>query len=173
MRIRPTDALQILLRRGWQPNDGAVNLTLAMRGDGCRLYCNDNPVPTKTKLTLAVQADAEPDGLWSASIVSTAREPWEHPPDYYRWEFDDREVAGLPAPPTPSLSPADASPRRKPGPPPKKDWPTHVARELIRRAGAGEKMPTAPQMLQYCQNTLHFEPDIRGMQRLLRDLLRG
>ena len=88
MRIRPTDAMQILLRRGWRPNDAAVNLTLAMRGDACRLWCNDNPVATKSKLTLAVEAHAEPDGRWSATIVSTAREPWEHPPDYYRWELD-------------------------------------------------------------------------------------
>jgi hypothetical protein len=111
VRIWPTDALQILLRRGWQPNDGAVNLTLAMRGDGCQLYCNDNPVPTKTKLTLAVEAQAEPKGRWSATIVSTAREPWEHPPDYYRWEFDEGEVAALPPPP--SDRGADDQPRRE------------------------------------------------------------
>jgi hypothetical protein len=87
-----------------------VNLTLAMRGDACRLCCNDNPVATKIKLTLAVEAHAEPDGRWSATIVSTAREPWEHPPDYYRWEFDESEVAALPPPP--SDRGADDQPRR-------------------------------------------------------------
>jgi hypothetical protein len=102
--------MQILLRRGWRPNDAAVNLTLAMRGDACRLWCNDNPVATKIKLTLAVEAHAEPDGRWSATIVSTAREPWEHPPDYYRWELDESEVAAL-APP-PSDGGADDQPRR-------------------------------------------------------------
>jgi hypothetical protein len=95
VRISPTDALQILLRRGWQPNEVALKLTLAMRGDACELWCNDNPVATKIKLTLAVAAHAEPECRWSATIVSTAREPWEHPPDYYRWEFDESEVAML------------------------------------------------------------------------------
>jgi hypothetical protein len=173
VRIGPADALQILLRRGWRPNDAAMELTLAMQGDACQLWCNANPVATRIKLTLAVEARAEPGGRWGATIVSTAREPWEHPPDYYRWEFDDSEVAALLPPPTPLPSPADTPPRRKPGPPPKKDWPMHVARELIRRARAGQKMPTAPQMLQYCQNTLRWEHDIRAMQRLLRDLLGG
>jgi hypothetical protein len=111
VRIRPTDALQILLRRGWQPNDAAVNLTVGMRGDACQLCCNDNPVPTKIKLTLAVEAHAEPDGRWSATIVSTAREPWEHPPDYYRWEFDESEVAALLPPPTSDRG-AAGEPRR-------------------------------------------------------------
>jgi hypothetical protein len=64
------------------------------------------------------------------------------------------------------------SQRRRPGPRAKKDWPTHVARELIRLARAGEPEPTAPQMCQHCWDTLHYQPDIRAMQRLLRDLLK-
>jgi hypothetical protein len=31
-------------------------------------------------------------------------------------------------------------------------------------------MPTAAQMCQFCQDTLRWQPDIRQMQRLLRDL---
>jgi len=69
-----------------------------------------------------------------------------------------------------SLSPTESQ-RRKPGPRATKDWPTHVARELIRRARAGEDMPTAAQMCQFCQNTLHWQPDIRSMQKQLRRLL--
>jgi hypothetical protein len=62
--------------------------------------------------------------------------------------------------------------RRKPGHPPKHDWPMVVARELIRMALAGEKMPpTAPKMLQFCENKLRWQPDIRQMQRLLSKLL--
>ena len=108
MRITPTDALQILLR-AWKPNDAAAHLTMAMRGDACQLWCNSTPVSTEIKLTLAVEAHAEPDGRWSATIVSTAREPWEHPPDYYRWEFDESEVAAL-LPPPPSEEDADDEP---------------------------------------------------------------
>jgi hypothetical protein len=67
---------------------------------------------------------------------------------------------------------ADNTPsRRKPGSPPKHDWPLVVARELIRMARAGEKMPTAPKMLQFCEDKLRWQPDIRQMQRLLKFLL--
>jgi hypothetical protein len=44
-------------------------------------------------------------------------------------------------------------------------------RELIRRSlRAGYKLPGAPEMQQWCQNTLGFEPDMRQMQRFLHDL---
>lgn len=109
MRITPTGALQILLR-AWQPDDAALQVTMAMRGNACGLWCNDNPVAAKIKLTLAVLAKPEPDDRWSATIVSTAREAWEHPPDYYHWEFDDSEVAALLPPP--SDPGADDEPRR-------------------------------------------------------------
>jgi len=65
----------------------------------------------------------------------------------------------------------DDKPRRKPGPKPKHDWKTQVTRELIRRARAGKRDPTAPEMLQWCENNLGSQPDIRQMQKLLRDLL--
>ena len=110
MRITPTDALQILLRASQQPDDAALQLTMAMRGNECRLWCNDSPVATKIKLTLAVEARAEPDGRWGATIVSIAREAWEHPRDYYLWEFDDNEVAALLPPPSDRA--ADDEPRR-------------------------------------------------------------
>jgi hypothetical protein len=112
VRITPTDALQILLR-AWQPGDAAaLQLTIAMRGNACLLWCNHNPVAINIKLTLAVEARAEPDGRWGATIVSTAREAWEHPPDYYHWEFDDNEVAALLPPPPPSDRAADGESRR-------------------------------------------------------------
>jgi hypothetical protein len=62
-------------------------------------------------------------------------------------------------------------PRRKPGKPPDHNWPMAVARDLIRRARVGEPMPTAPDMLQWCEDNWGWQPDIRQMQRLLRDLL--
>jgi len=43
-------------------------------------------------------------------------------------------------------------------------------REVIRRLLASEKMPKAPAMLQFCEDTLGYQPDIRAMQRLLREL---
>jgi len=75
----------------------------------------------------------------------------------------------------PAAQPAhdDAQPtpqRRKPGPPPNYDWQTHVMREVIKRLRAGEKFPTAPAMLQWCEDEWDWQPDIRQMQRLLRDL---
>jgi hypothetical protein len=78
----------------------------------------------------------------------------------------------------PTEAPATTAPvdepkpqRRKPGPEPTADWPMRVARELIRRARAGEKMPTARQMCQWCEDNVGYQPDIRAMQRLLRELL--
>jgi len=65
----------------------------------------------------------------------------------------------------------DTSPRRKPGKKPKHKWPTLVTRELIRRARAGEAEPTAPQIAQFLQDKLDWQPDIRAVQRLLRELL--
>jgi hypothetical protein len=62
-------------------------------------------------------------------------------------------------------------PRRRPGRQPKHDWPKHVTREVIRRLRAGEKEPTAPEMLQWCGDKWDWQPDIRQMQQLLRDLL--
>jgi hypothetical protein len=75
------------------------------------------------------------------------------------------------ATPSPERRPDENPSRRKPGPQPRHDWPTRVARELIRRALAGEKTPTAPDILKYCGRELGWEPDIRAMQRLLRELL--
>lgn len=61
--------------------------------------------------------------------------------------------------------------RRRPGKQPKHDWPIVVARELIRRAKLGERNPTAPKMLQFCEDKLGWQPDIRQMQKLLKELL--
>jgi hypothetical protein len=61
--------------------------------------------------------------------------------------------------------------RRKPGPQPIKDWPTVVARELIRRAYAGEKKPGPAAMVKFCQNTIGHSPDSSDMQKLLKKLL--
>jgi hypothetical protein len=60
--------------------------------------------------------------------------------------------------------------RRKPGPQPIKDWPTVVARELIRRAKAGEKEPTAIKMIEFCEGEIGYSPVLREMQKLLEKL---
>jgi hypothetical protein len=62
--------------------------------------------------------------------------------------------------------------RGTPGRQAKGNWPDPVMREVIRRLRVGEKYPNAPTMLQWCQNKAGFQPDIRQMQRFLRDLKR-
>jgi len=57
-----------------------------------------------------------------------------------------------------------------PGPQARGDWPKHVTREVIRQLRVSEKFPNAPTMLEWCQNKLGFQPDVRQMQRFLRDL---
>ena len=60
---------------------------------------------------------------------------------------------------------------RKPGPQARGDWPEHLMRELIGRAlRAGYKLPKAPEMQEWCENTLGVELEIRQMQRFLLDL---
>jgi hypothetical protein len=66
---------------------------------------------------------------------------------------------------------APSSDRRKPGKRAKGDWPMLVARELIRRARNGKAEPTAPQMLQFLEDSIGWQPDIRLMQKLLKELL--
>ena len=69
--------------------------------------------------------------------------------------------------------PNDApSPRRRPGPQPPHEWQVPVAAEVIRRVKAGERAPTAPQMLQWCADRWEWEPHPRQMQKLLKALLR-
>ena len=41
-------------------------------------------------------------------------------------------------------------------------------RELLKRAKAGKPLPSAPDMLKFCEEALGWEPDIRSMQELLR-----
>lgn len=111
--MTPTEALKQLMRGGRSADaaaEAAEVLTLAMRGPACRLWCNGNLVPIKIKLTLAVEAHyvAEPKDKagWIATIEITAGLGWEHPPDYYHWEFAEAEVLAL-------LPSADDRPRRK------------------------------------------------------------
>jgi hypothetical protein len=64
-----------------------------------------------------------------------------------------------------------APPRHKPGPPPIKGWRTVVARELIRRAYAGQKKPTPAAMVRFCQNEIKHSPDPSDMAKWLKQLL--
>jgi hypothetical protein len=81
--------------------------------------------------------------------------------------------------PGPAIEPASdaaaeastAPTRNKPGPQPIKDWKTVVARELIRRAYAGEKKPTPSAMVRFCQNTIDHSPDLSDMAKWLKQLL--
>jgi len=59
-------------------------------------------------------------------------------------------------------------PRRRPGPAPEKEWKQAVVCELLKRAKANKPLPSAPEMLRFCGNTLEWEPDLRSMQELLR-----
>ena len=151
-------------------------------------YLDQSTRPSTSKVALLTTASWKGRTLiWKRKgLLSDSFKKGLHPSMIYVWQPDLEKKWAPPSPP-PSLSERatepperpsepldlapDVSPRRKPGKRPTKDWPTHVARELIRRARAGEEMPTAAQMCQFCQNTLGWQPDIRQMQRLLRDLL--
>jgi hypothetical protein len=90
---------------------------------------------------------------------------------YFVWRpaLAKRWSAAFPA----AAAGADDKPqrRRPPGPPPEMEWRTLVAREIIRRMRAGEPMPKAPKMCEFCQKHSIEEPSLRTMQGYLRALL--
>jgi hypothetical protein len=178
-RTSVNDAFQLLLAAHKNPHVAAERLYAAWRENVCRLWCNDNLLdPNYIRDTVAVRVATDADGRHRIEIKPRRPEIWED--KAYRWQTDVAEVeALLPLPPRdrdadaspPADLVADVPPRRKPGPPPQKNWHMHVIREVIRRARDGKEMPTAPEMCQFCEDTLSWQPDIRAMQRLLRDLL--
>jgi hypothetical protein len=63
-------------------------------------------------------------------------------------------------------------PRRKPGRQPTKNWKLYVAAELHRIVEIERKQPPpASHFAQLCENKLGYQPDIREVQKLLRQLL--
>ena len=72
--------------------------------------------------------------------------------------------------PAPTARTDDKLERRMPGPQPKLRWRTALARELIRRARAGEPEPTAEQMCALVQEK-SGTPDIRTVQKEMKKLL--
>src|SRR5262245_14667180 len=72
--------------------------------------------------------------------------------------------------PAPTARTDDKLKRRMPGPQPELRWRTALARELIRRARAGEPEPTAEQMCALVQEK-SGTPDIRTVQKEMKKLL--
>ena len=174
-RITPTEALHILMDGGLTAHGAAARLDQAVKTNECRLWHHpadeatpdyfDEPVPPDyAAQCLTIVAHVEADGRWQRQVRGVPFRPWT-----WIFEFDADAVrallsrAKLPGPqPTPE--------RRKPGPELRHDWREAIMREVIRRLLASEKMPKAPAMLQFCEDTLGYQPDIRAMQRLLREL---
>ncbi len=92
-RISPTKALKILMTYYKAP-DAAVELTLATQRERCGLWCNGNFLSSTYIVEAGLKVVAERHkGRWKAKVVSS--QAWEHPPKYYRWKFDENEVAAL------------------------------------------------------------------------------
>ena len=72
--------------------------------------------------------------------------------------------------PAPTARTDDKLKRRMPGPQPELRWRTALARELIRRARAGEPDPTAEQMCASVQDK-SGKPDVRTVQKEMKELL--
>ena len=168
-RISPTEALS-LLRQEFSAMDAAARLTSAVHNNSCSLWCDGNLIKPHIAVMLMVVPTPADDGRWTADIVSAAREQWDKPS--YRWEFEIEEVKALLPPPSQPQQKTGSQPtKRRPGPQPTQDWPMHVACEVIRALRAGEKIPTAAKLAQSCEDELGYQPDLRAVQRLVRDLL--
>jgi hypothetical protein len=118
-RCSETEALG-LLRPAFEPMEAADRLTQAVHRN-MRLYCDGEIVPANFRKRLMVVAKPDPDGRWTAAIVSAVREAWERPTEEvtgeleftgiedvygdlvfkevikppYQWEFDADEVKAL------------------------------------------------------------------------------
>jgi hypothetical protein len=160
-RVSPLHAVEILMTQTTAPA-AAKRITGALheRPPECRIWRDGKLVRPAEVEHLSVLEGRDDAGRRYATIGD---DRWDAVPAEY--EFDADEVRGL-------LSPPTSTPRRavKPGPEPKHDWPIHVTREVIRRLIAGEKFPSAAAMLQWCGDKWDWQPDIRQIQRHLKDL---
>jgi len=84
---------------------------------------------------------------------------------YYVWQPDLDKLY----PATSSDSGYHKPPPQKPGKRPKDDWPLVVWRELLRRALAAKPEPTAAEMCDHVETEIGWQPDIRSMQKVVRD----
>ena len=165
-RISPTDALRLLRRSGIEPIKAAAELTKAIHSRAAfPVWCNDKAVQPHVRPDIRVVA-RERNGRWAAEVQSISHQ-WHGA--QYRWEFDAAEVRALRKAKTQSAEPMEQQ-RRTPGKKPTHEWQKHVTREVVRLAFLS-KTPTAPDMLKWCADKWDWQPDIRQMQRLLRDLL--
>jgi hypothetical protein len=171
-RISPTEALRLLLPE-FSPHAAAARLTTAIRANECRLWCNGDVVPVAYIATsLIMVARTEADDRWRADVVSSSREAWERPRDFYVFEFDADEVrALLPRAEASAPDESAASRRRKPGPKVKKDWRLHAAAHVYDVKKKTGRTPPASEIAQYCEDTLDYQPDSSEIQKLLRYLL--
>jgi len=160
-RCSPTEALD-LLRPAFKPMAAAKRLTDAIHdNEAFRLWCDDAVVPVHFRVRLKVEPKLDPDGRWTARIVSVVREAWEKPdkPVYkwgskdeleaapYRWEFEIDEVMAL-------LPQRKA--RLKPGPKGHGDW-----KKLIR----GRMKSMGPKRVQELHNSGKMRERLEALLR--------
>jgi hypothetical protein len=175
-RISVTQALEMLLPV-YRAHDAAVQLSLASCANKCRLWCNGELLaPDYITMALKVVARPEEDGGWRAEVVSSTREAWEHPPDYYRWELDAAEVkALLPLPTGRQADNVQLAARRR-GPPTTHAWHTidgEIARRCIDPRTGRVHVPKsesklAKDVLVWCQEQGWAEPAVSEMREAVK-----
>ena len=99
-----------------------------------------------------------------------AHQAWESALDSALAKAEEPEPVPA-APPTSASEPERATPRRTPGKPPTNDWKKYVARELIRIAAIDDEVPSAAEMCEWCATACGYQPDVRAMQKYLKEML--
>jgi hypothetical protein len=162
-RISPTEALRLLLPV-MSAHYAAKRLTDAVHANECRLWEGGRLMrPEIAVMTLVIVARVDKDGRWQAVVEGRGD-------IYWRTEiftFDVDEVKAL----LPRAEAAEPQFRKR-GPPPTRNWTERAAFEIGRIIGKENRVPSAPEMCQWCENTLKFQPDERDMRRLIARVIK-
>jgi hypothetical protein len=148
--------------------EAAEEITRAIRRNRCRLICDNTVVQPHMAAIATVVPKVEPDGRWTADILSTGPGLGWRPG--LNWELEIDEVMALLP---------NQKPRPKPGAKPKGNWPELIRRELKRigRKRAQELENSGEltsKLVGFLDSKIGWAPaDLRNLNAIKRDFLSG
>ena len=160
------EALALFLLRCKKPQEAVELLHAAVRKRPA-LYCNGKLADQNfVRNSLSIHVEVEANTRWRAKVVPIGM-GWEDPPENYRWEVDDNELAGL------------LPKRRRHGPKPRRDWRNKLTGELGRIGlKQAQEMENSDTLRTYCLQFLKDQKapppeDRKAFNAMIRDFLKG